>query len=119
MATFYTLFNLKPIGKHHLQVCSTTPCMLRGSEELMSACKRHLGIEKDETTPDGLFTLSEVECIGACVNAPVVQINDDYYEDLTEESFLTLLEDLKAGRAVKPGSALGRQGSAPLRKEKT
>lgn len=118
VATFYTMFNLEPVGKYHLQICGTTPCMLRGSEELQKVCTRYLGIECKETTKDGLFTLNEVECIGACVNAPVVQINDDYYEDLSEESFLALLKDLKAGVKVKPGSALGRQGSAPLGKEK-
>ena len=114
VATFYTMFNLKPVGKYHLQVCGTTPCMLRGSENLMQVCKMHLGIEKGETTPDGLFTLSEVECLAACVNAPMVQINDDYFEDLSDETFLQLLEDLKAGKQVKPGSAIGRQASAPL-----
>lgn len=99
VATFYTLFNLEPVGKYHLQVCGTTPCMLRGSEDLMRACKKKLNIECGETTEDGLFTLNEVECLGACVNAPVVQINDDYYEDLTEKSFLELLDDLKKGSA--------------------
>ena len=87
--------------------------MLRGSEDLKRVCKRYLGIENKETTKDGLFTLTEVECIGACANAPVVQINDDYFEDLDEKSFLKILEDLKADRPVKPGSAIGRQGSAP------
>lgn len=113
VATFYTMFNLKPMGRYHLQICGTTPCMLRGSEDLKRVCKRNLGIENKETTKDGLFTLTEVECIGACVNAPVVQINDDYFEDLDEKSFLKILEDLKADREVKPGSAIGRQGSAP------
>jgi NADH-quinone oxidoreductase E subunit len=117
VATFYTMFNLEPVGKYHLQICGTTPCMLRGSEELKQVCKRHLGIDCKETTQDGLFTLNEVECIGACVNAPVVQINNDYYEDLSAESFLALLKDLESGVTVKPGSALGRQGSAPLAKE--
>ena len=117
VATFYTMFNLNPVGRYHLQICGTTPCMLRGSEDLKRVCQRHLGIDCTETTEDGLFTLSEVECIGACVNAPVVQVNDDYYEDLTEESFLKLLKDLEEGLEVKPGSALGRQGSAPLVKE--
>jgi len=117
VATFYTMFNLKPVGKHHVQVCGTTPCMLRGSEELKRTCKRHLKVESGEVTKDGLFSWNEVECIGACVNAPAVRINDDYYEDLTEEAFLKLLKDLAVGRKVKSGSALGRQGSAPLEKE--
>lgn len=118
VATFYTMFNLKPIGRYHIQICGTTPCMLRGSEGLQEVCKRRLGIESGETTEDGLFTVNEVECIGACVNAPAIQINDDYFEDLTENSFLKLLDDLSAGREVKPGSAIGRQGSAPLEREK-
>lgn len=117
VATFYTMFNLKPVGRYHVQICGTTPCMLRGSENLQKVCKQYLGITVGETTEDGLFTVNEVECIGACVNAPAIQINDDYFEDLTEESFLKLLEDLATDREVKPGSALGRQGSAPLRKE--
>ncbi|MBI2707980.1 MAG: NADH-quinone oxidoreductase subunit NuoE [Proteobacteria bacterium] len=96
VATFYTLFNLKPMGTYHVQVCGTTPCMLRGSETLLSACKRHLSIECGETTKNGRFTLNEVECLSACVNAPVVQINDTYYEDLTEESLIKLLEELAA-----------------------
>jgi NADH-quinone oxidoreductase E subunit len=119
VATFYTLFNLKPVGKYHVQICGTTPCMLRGSEDLKHVCKRFLGIDYGETTEDGLFTLKEVECIGACVNAPVIQINDDYYEDLSEKSLLKILENLTEGHEVKPGSALGRQGSAPLKKEKS
>ncbi len=94
VATFYTLFNLKPVGTYHVQVCGTTPCMLRGSEALLSACKRHLNIECGETTKNGAFTLNEVECLSACVNAPVVQINDTYYEDLTEEALIKLLEGL-------------------------
>jgi len=87
VATFYTMFNLKPVGKNHVQICGTTPCMLRGSEDLTKLCQKRLNIGVNETTIDGLFTLSEVECLGACVNAPVVQINNDYYEDLNEESF--------------------------------
>lgn len=118
VATFYTMFNLKPVGRYHIQICGTTPCMLRGSENLKSVCKQQLGIEPGETTEDGLFTVQEVECIGACVNAPAIQINDDYFEDLNEETFRKLLEDLGEGRKVKPGSALGRQGSAPLEKRK-
>jgi NADH-quinone oxidoreductase E subunit len=96
VASFYTLFNLEPIGKYHVQICGTTPCMLRGSEEIKKSCERHLGIKCGDTTPDGLFTLSEVECLCACVNAPVVQINDDYFEDLTADQMVQLLEDLNA-----------------------
>lgn len=98
VATFYTMFNLKPVGKYHVQICGTTPCMLRGSEDLKKTCQKKFGIDMGESTNDGLFTLSEVECIGACVNAPVVQINDDFYEDLTPESFESLLTNLAKGK---------------------
>lgn len=118
VATFYTMFNLKPVGKYHVQICGTTPCMLQGSEDLKRVCEEHLKIACGETTKDELFTLKEVECLGACVNAPVVQINDDYYEDLTKESFKKILKDLAVGQEVKPGSAIGRQGSAPLERRK-
>lgn len=114
VASFYTMFNLKPVGKHLLQVCTTTPCWLRGSDEIMGACKSHLGIENKQTTPDGQFTLMEVECLGACVNAPIVQINDDFYEDLSGQRMKEILESLGRGEKVKPGSQTGRQGSAPL-----
>lgn len=96
VATFYTLFNLKPVGKYHIQVCGTPPCMLRGSDELLKTCKRTLGIECGETTQDGQFTLTEVECLCACINAPVVQINDTYHENLTESSLATLLKELQS-----------------------
>ena len=108
VATFYSMFNLKPVGKHFIQVCTTTPCWLRGSGDLMNHCKSKLGVGKGETTADGLFTVTEVECLGACVNAPMVQINDDYYEDLTVESFDALLNGLASGKPVTTGSALGR-----------
>ena len=112
VASFYTMYNLKPVGKYLLQFCKTTPCMLRGIDKIVKDCKEKLGIEMDQTTADGLFTLKEVECLGACVNAPVVQINDDFAEDLTSENFLKILEDLKAGRTFKVGSQIGRQCSA-------
>ncbi len=106
VASFYTMYNLKPVGKFLVQFCKTTPCMLRGIDELMKATKEKLGIDIEETTEDGLFTLKEVECLGACVNAPVIQINDDYFEDLTKENFFEILDNLKAGKAVKVGSQL-------------
>ena len=112
VASFYTMYNLKPVGKYLLQFCKTTPCMLRGIDELVKICKEKLGIEMDETTADGFFTLKEVECLGACVNAPVVQINDDFAEDLNKENFLQILEDLKNGKSIKVGSQTGRQCSA-------
>jgi NADH-quinone oxidoreductase subunit E len=113
VATFYTMFNLKPVGKYHLQVCGTTPCMLRGAEDIKNTCKKSLGIEMGQITPDGKFSLVEVECLGACVNAPVVQINDDYFEDLTPEAMQRILQDLSEDKACQPGSAIGRQASAP------
>ncbi len=106
VASFYTMYNLKPVGKYLIQFCKTTPCMLRGIDELVKVTKEKLGIGMEETTADGMFTLKEVECLGACVNAPVIQINDDYFEDLTKESFFTILENLKAGKVVKVGSQL-------------
>ena len=113
VASFYTMYNLKPVGKYLLQFCKTTPCMLRGIDKIIKDCEERLGIEMDETTLDGVFTLKEVECLGACVNAPIVQINDDFAEDLTSENFLKILEDLKAGKEFKVGSQVGRQCSAP------
>ncbi len=113
VASFYTMYNLKPVGKYLLQFCKTTPCMLRGIDKIIKDCKEKLGIELDETTLDGLFTIKEVECLGACVNAPVVQINDDFAEDLTSENFLQILEDLKLGKSFKVGSQVNRQCSAP------
>jgi NADH-quinone oxidoreductase E subunit len=113
VASFYTMFNLKPVGKFHIQVCGTTPCWLRGAADVMNSAKKKLKIDKGETTKDGLFTLSEVECLGACVNAPMVQINDDYYEDLTEKSIIEIIDLLSEGKKVKSGSQTGRKGSEP------
>lgn len=114
VATFYFMFNMKPIGRHHLQLCGTTPCMLRGSDDVLRACKDAGGLKGvGDTSADGLFTLTEVECLGACVNAPILQIDDDYYEDLNYESTVKLLEAFKRGERPKPGSAIGRMASAP------
>jgi len=112
VASFYTMYNLAPVGRHHVQVCGTTPCMLRGSDDVLAACKNK-GLVKGRTTPDGLFTLTEVECLGACANAPMVQINDDNYEDLTFESMTAILETLAAGGQPKIGPQIERQTSAP------
>lgn len=112
VATFYTMFNLTPVGKYFIQLCGTTPCMLRGSDELKDICRRMIGPEKT-LSADGLFSWMEVECLGACVNAPMVQINADYYEDLTPDSFTALVSKLKAGVAIKPGPQSNRQYSAP------
>jgi NADH dehydrogenase (ubiquinone) flavoprotein 2 len=109
VATFYTMYHKRPTGKYNIEVCGTTPCMLRGSDDLFKALEQHLGIGKGETTPDGLFTIEEVECLGACVNAPMIQINaEEAYEDLTPESLIKVIEDLKAGRTPKPGPQIDR-----------
>lgn len=113
VVTFYTMFNLAPVGRYHVQVCGTTPCMLRGSDDVMAACVAK-GMRKGSTTPDGLFTLSEVECLGACANAPMVQINDDNYEDLTFDSMTAVLDALARGETPKPGPQVDRQTSAPV-----
>ena len=113
VATFYTMFNLQPVGRYHVQVCGTTPCMLRGSDDVFAACKKR-GLKKGHTTEDGLFTLTEVECLGACANAPMVQINDDNYEDLTEESMGAILDALATGKSPKPGPQADRQTSCPV-----
>jgi NADH-quinone oxidoreductase subunit E len=112
VATFYTMFNLAPVGRYHVQVCGTTPCMLRGSDDVLEACYAK-GLKKGATTADGLFTLSEVECLGACANAPMVQINDDNYEDLTKESTTAILDALARGEAPRPGPQIERRVSAP------
>jgi NADH-quinone oxidoreductase E subunit len=119
VATFYSMYNLKPVGKHHVQVCTTTPCWLRGSDEVLDACKKRLGIEPGETTADGNFTLDEVECLAACVNAPMIQIADDYYEDLDAQSVIQILDDLAAGKTPTPGPQVKRQTSAPVTGAKT
>lgn len=113
VATFYTMFMRKPTGKYHLQVCTTTPCWLRGSDEVLDVCKKKLGIKVGETTKDMKFTLSEVECLGACVNAPMIQINDDYYEDLTAKDTDEILSDLIKGKKPAPGPRNGRFASEP------
>ncbi|MCH4152397.1 MAG: NADH-quinone oxidoreductase subunit NuoE [Sphingobium sp.] len=112
VATFYTMYNLAPVGRFHVQVCGTTPCMLRGSDDVFAACKAK-GLHKGGTTADGLFTLNEVECLGACANAPMVQINDDNYEDLTFETMTAILDDLAAGKSPKIGPQIDRQTSCP------
>ncbi len=117
VATFYTMYNLEPMGKYHVQLCTTTPCWLRGSDAIVSACKEHLGIGLGETTQDGMFTLSEVECLGACVNAPMCQVksseHDAFYEDLSSETVVAMLKDLAEGRRMKAGSRTGRTSSEP------
>lgn len=112
VATFYTMFNLAPVGKWFLQACTTTPCWLRGSDDVMRCIKDKLGLSANYTsTTDGQFTLLEVECLGVCANAPVVQVNDDVYEDLDYDLTAKLIDDLKAGKAPEVGSMSGRKGS--------
>ena len=116
VATFYSMFNLKPVGKYFIQFCTTTPCWLKGSDDLLKVCKDYLNLDINETTEDGMFTLKEVECLGACVNAPMIQINDDYFEDLDKDSLIKLLEDLKNGNKVKVGSQIKeRNGAEPIK----
>ena len=112
IATFYTMFNLAPVGKFHVQMCGTTPCLLAGSDAIKNILVKRIG-EQGKVTADGMFSWVEVECLGACCNAPMVQINEDYYEDLTPENFEKLLDDLAAGRPVKIGSQQGRVTSEP------
>lgn len=114
VATFYFMFNTRPIGKYHLQVCTTTPCWLRGSDEVTKTCRELTGIKGwGETSEDGMFTMTEVECLGACVNAPILQVDDDFYEDMDAAKVKTLIEALRRGERPKIGSMAGRQGSAP------
>ena len=114
VATFYTMYNKAPVGRHFIQVCTTTPCWLRGSDDVVKACESHLGIHVGETSDDGQFTLGEVECSGACVNAPVVQIGDDYYEDVSAEAMAKIIDALKRGETPKAGSQIGRRSSEPV-----
>ncbi len=113
VATFYTMFHLHPVGRHHVQVCGTTPCMLRGAEDLKTVCKRRIG-EAHAPSADGKFSWEETECLGACVNAPVVAIDDYYHEDLTANALEELVDKLARGEKIEPGSAAGRQTSAPM-----
>lgn len=113
IATFYTMFNLKPVGQNLLQVCTTTPCWLRGSDEVVAACRKHIHPHAETVSADGKLSWMEVECLGACVNAPVIQVGDDFYEDLDGGRTEGLINDLRNGRPTRPGSQIGRQTSAP------
>ncbi len=113
VATFYEMYNTRPVGKHIVWVCRTTPCWLRGSDNVLSACKKNLGVEVGETTPDGKFTLREMECLGACVNAPILWVDDDFYEDVDGETTEKILDDLRKNKKPKIGSVKARQCSAP------
>jgi NADH-quinone oxidoreductase E subunit len=113
VATFYTMLNLRPVGRYLLQACTTTPCWLRGSDAVVAACEKKLGVGVGGTSDDGLFTLVEVECLGGCVNAPILQVNDDFYEDLDGASTEALIDALRLGKPPPIGSLAGRRGSAP------
>jgi NADH-quinone oxidoreductase subunit E len=114
VATFYLMFNTRPVGKFHLQLCTTTPCWLRGSDDVVEACHAATGVKHfGETSADGLFTMTEVECLGACVNAPILQVDDDFYEDMDAERTKALIAALRRGERPTPGSTTGRQTSAP------
>ena len=115
LATFYSMYNLSPIGKTHIEVCTTTPCMLRGSDNIVKLCKNKLNLNVGESTEDGMFSLIEVECLGACVNAPVAKIGDHYYEDLNEENFDKIIENLKNNKKLNKGSQILRKGSEPYK----
>ena len=122
VATFYSMYNLAPVGKYLVQVCTTTPCWLCGSAKVVDAIEKNLGVHMGESTKDGMFSTMEVECLGACANAPMIQINDDFYEDLTEESTVAILESLKRGVVPPTGPQNGRNkaeavgGSCTLKK---
>lgn len=113
VATFYTMFHLVPVGTYHLQLCTTTPCWLRGSDDVVETCRKKLGIDFGQVTEDGKFSMVEVECLGACANAPILQVNDDFYEDMDAETTTKLLDQLARDEVPPAGSMIGRQFSAP------
>ena len=119
VATFYTMYNLAPVGKHFIQVCTTTPCMIRGAYKLVEACKEKISENENELSKDQSCSWMEVECLGACVNAPMLQINDEYYEDLDKEKTLKILDKILTGETPKPGSYRGRINNEPENNRKT
>ena len=119
VASFYTMYNLTPVGKNFIQVCTTTPCMIRGAGQLVDACKEKISKKENELSDDGTCSWMEVECLGACINAPMMQINDDYYEDLDKEKTLKILDQILDGKKPKPGSYRGRLNSEPENNRKT
>ncbi|MDA7697629.1 NADH-quinone oxidoreductase subunit NuoE [Candidatus Pelagibacter sp.] len=119
VATFYTMYNLAPVGKHFIQICTTTPCMIRGAYKLVEACKEKISKNENELSNDQSCSWMEVECLGACVNAPMLQINDDYYEDLDKEKTLKILDKILTGETPKPGSYRGRLNNEPENNRKT
>ena len=119
VATFYTMYNLTPVGNHFIQVCTTTPCMIRGAYKLVEACKEKISPNENELSKDKNCSWMEVECLGACVNAPVIQINNDYYEDLDKEKTLKIIDEILKGETPKPGSYRGRLNAEPENNRKT
>ena len=119
VATFYSMYNLTPVGHHFVQVCTTTPCMIRGAYKLVEACKEKISLNENELSKDKSCSWMEVECLGACVNAPMMQINDDYYEDLDKEKTLKIIDQILKGETPKPGSYRGRLNSEPENNRKT
>jgi NADH-quinone oxidoreductase subunit E len=113
IVTFYTMYNLAPVGKHFIQVCTTTPCLIRGADKIVKICKEKISPNESEISKNGNCSWMEVECLGACVSAPIVQINDDYYEDLDEKSTIKILESLIKNKPLKPGSYRGRKNTSP------
>ena len=119
VATFYSMYNLTPVGKNFVQVCTTTPCMIRGAGKIIEACKEKISENENELTKDKICSWMEVECLGACINAPMMQINDDYYEDLDKEKALKIFDEIISGKKPKPGSYRGRINSEPENNRKT
>ena len=119
VATFYTMYNLTPVGHHFIQVCTTTPCMIRGAYKLVEACKEKISRNENELSKDKSCSWMEVECLGACVNAPMIQINNDYYEDLDKEKTLKIIDQILKGETPKPGSYRGRLNAEPENNRKT
>ena len=116
LATFYSMYNLSPVGKHHIEICTTTPCMLRGSQKILEKCKKSLNLNVGELSEDSMFSLNEVECLGACVNAPIAKIGEHYYEDLNEDNIAVILNNLKSGKKINKGSQILRKGTEPYDK---
>ncbi len=119
VATFYSMYNLSPVGKYFIQVCTTTPCMIRGAYDIVKACKEKISEKENELSKDNTCSWTEVECLGACINAPMMQINDDYYEDLDKEKAENIINQIKKGEKPKPGSYRGRKNSEPENNRKT
>ena len=117
VATFYTMYNLAPVGKHFIQVCTTTPCLIRGADKIVKLCKEKISSSENELSKNGSCSWMEVECLGACVNGPMIQVNDDYYEDLDEKNTVKILDSLINDKPLKPGSYRGRKNTAPEKKQ--